>query len=213
MKKLNKENEKKIAYYEEVTGKKWDKNATELYCFYKHLTVLPALPPKLTALYCYNNGNLEVLPELPNNLKILYCYNNRLKVLPKLPSGLKILYCYNNQLSILPKLPYNLKIINCSYNNLEVLPTLPRLLKNIDYSYNPLKIYVEIKGDENYKYRSKGFIAGGKKYVQMGCRLRLLSEWEKNFWDNNEEFPNNGSEKSNNRYKRFLKIKNYLDKF
>jgi len=192
MKKSNKENEQKIAYYEEVTKRKWHKNATVLDCSFSLLTVLPALPPYLKILNCSCN-RLEVLPELPRGLTELYCAYNRLEVLPALPRLLKNIDCYNNLLKVLPKLPSNLKIFYC-YNNL-------------------LKVYIEIGNDKSYKYISKGFIAGKRKYVQMGCFLRLLKDWEKNFWNNDQEFPNDGSEKSNNRYKRFLKIKNYLDKY
>lgn len=35
------------------------------------------------------------------------------------------------------------------------------------------------------------------QYVKMGCYTRKVSEWDENFWNNNCEFPNNGSEKSN----------------
>ena len=191
MKKSNKENKQKIAYYEEITKRKWHKNATVLDCSFSRLTVLPALPPYLKILNCSNNL-LEVLPKLPRGLTRLNCAYNHLKVLPSLPCLLKIIDCYSNLLEVLPKLPSNLKIFYC-YNNL-------------------LKVYIEIGNDKSYKYISKGFIAGKRKYVQMGCFLRLLKDWEKNFWNNDKEFPNDGSEKSNNRYKRFLKIKNYLDK-
>jgi len=34
-------------------------------------------------------------------------------------------------------------------------------------------------------------------YIKMGCFTRKLSEWENDFWNNNNEFPNDGSEKSN----------------
>ena len=151
MKNTSKINEQKIAYYEEVTKRKWDENATKLYC---------------------SNVLLEVLPELPRGLEIFDCTNNKLSVLPKLLKGLKKIHVFGNK----------------------------------------LKYYIEIKGDKIYKYDSRGFVAGKSKYVQMGCFLRLLKDWEKNFWNNDKEFPNDGSEKSNNRYKRFLEIKNYLDK-
>ena len=212
MKKSNKENEQKIAYYEEVTKRKWHKNATVLDCSFSRLTVLPALPPYLKILNCSCN-RLEVLPELPRGLTELYCAYNRLEVLPALPRLLKNIDCYNNLLKVLPKLPSNLEILYCYNNLLKVLPKLPSNLK-IFYCYNNLlKVYIEIENDKSYKYKSVGFIAGKRKYVQMGYFLRLLKDWEKNFWNNDQEFPNDGSEKSNNRYKRFLKIKNYLDKY
>ena len=38
MKKSNKENEQKIAYYEEITKRKWHKNAIVLDCSFSRLT-------------------------------------------------------------------------------------------------------------------------------------------------------------------------------
>ena len=227
-----KENEQKIAYYEEVTKRKWHKNATVLNCSFSRLTVLPELPSELKELYCYNN-NLEVLPKLPLGLEILECFCNGLKVLPELPPGLTELnctynrlevlpelplgltefYCYNNRLEVLPELPPGLKTLYCCSNQLSVLPKLPNNLKIFDCSNNLLEVYIEIEGDDFYKYKSIGFIAGKSKYVRMGCFLRLLEDWKRNFWNNDKEFPNDNSEKSNNRYKRFLEIKNYLDKY
>lgn len=37
------------------------------------------------------------------------------------------------------------------------------------------------------------FTESGEKRVKMGCFDRLLPEWESDFWNNNNEFPNNGS--------------------
>jgi len=49
-----------------------------------------------------------------------------------------------------------------------------------------------------YKYVVIPFIAeDGEKYIKMGCHTRKLSEWESDFWNNEKEFPNNNSEKSN----------------
>ena len=36
-----------------------------------------------------------------------------------------------------------------------------------------------------------------EKRVKMGCYDRSLAEWKENFWNNENEFPNDGSEKSN----------------
>jgi len=33
-------------------------------------------------------------------------------------------------------------------------------------------------------------------YIQMGCKTKTLAEWKNNFWDNDEEFPNNDSDQS-----------------
>ena len=192
MKNSMTENKQKIAYYEKKTGKKWDENATVLDC---------------------SNNQLSVLPELPRGLKKLYCSDNKLTVLPELPLMLELLDCSANQLSILPKLPLMLELLDCSDNKLSVLPKLVKGLEKIRVFGNKLKYYIEIKGDKIYKYDSRGFVAGKSKYVQMGCFSRLLKDWGKSFWNNDKEFPNDNSEKSNNRYRRFLEIKNYLDKY
>ncbi len=36
----------------------------------------------------------------------------------------------------------------------------------------------------------------GKQYVKMGCKFHSREEWEKDFWNNTDEFPDNGSEKT-----------------
>jgi hypothetical protein len=46
-------------------------------------------------------------------------------------------------------------------------------------------------------------------YVQMGCYTRTVDDWEKDFWNNEEEFPNDGSLKSKERemaYKIMLQV-------
>jgi len=49
-----------------------------------------------------------------------------------------------------------------------------------------------------YKYVVIAIISeDNEKYIKMGCYLRKLSEWRTDFWNNNNEFPNDGSEKSN----------------
>jgi hypothetical protein len=49
-----------------------------------------------------------------------------------------------------------------------------------------------------YKYIVIPFISeDDEKYVKMGCFTRKLSEWESDFWNNNNEFPNDNSEQSN----------------
>jgi hypothetical protein len=51
----------------------------------------------------------------------------------------------------------------------------------------------------------------GEKYVKMGCYTRLLSEWENDFWNNPNEFPNDGSMKSNLRLFAFETAKKWLE--
>ena len=43
----------------------------------------------------------------------------------------------------------------------------------------------------------------GEKRVKMGCQNRSLAEWEADFWNNNNEFPNDGSDSSQMRLMAF----------
>ena len=62
-----------------------------------------------------------------------------------------------------------------------------------------------------YKYVVIPFISADDiKYVKMGCFTRKLSDWECDFWNNNNEFPNDGSEMSNMRLFAFETAKRWL---
>jgi len=45
--------------------------------------------------------------------------------------------------------------------------------------------------------------SNGEQWIQMGCFLRKREDWERDFWNNNREFPNDNSQKSNDRKKAF----------
>lgn len=48
-----------------------------------------------------------------------------------------------------------------------------------------------------YKYTTIPFIGiDGEDYVALGCKCQTREEWSRNFWNNTEEFPDNGSEKT-----------------
>jgi len=47
-------------------------------------------------------------------------------------------------------------------------------------------------------------------FVRMGCHWRSLADWEADFWNNNSEFPNNGSSKSNMRLAAFTFTKEWI---
>lgn len=53
--------------------------------------------------------------------------------------------------------------------------------------------------------------ADNTQWVQMGCHLRTRENWEKDFWNNPKEFPNDNSEKSNNRMLAFKMACIWLD--
>lgn len=51
-----------------------------------------------------------------------------------------------------------------------------------------------------YKYIVMAIIAlNNEEYIKMGCHCRTVEEWENDFWNNNDEFPNDNSLKSNSR--------------
>jgi len=64
-----------------------------------------------------------------------------------------------------------------------------------------------------YKYASFSFeMDTGTRYIRLGCRSRALEEWESDFWDNNEEFPDDNSEKSNLRKLAFETHRKWFSK-
>lgn len=50
-----------------------------------------------------------------------------------------------------------------------------------------------------------------EKRLKMGCCDRLLSEWESDFWNNENEFPNDNSLKSNLRLMAFETAKKWFE--
>ena len=75
-----------------------------------------------------------------------------------------------------------------------------------------IKIKTAIVFTGLYKYITIPFISeGGEKYVKLGCYTRKLSEWEADFWNNPNEFSNDGSEKSQLRLFAFETAKKWLE--
>jgi uncharacterized protein YjbI with pentapeptide repeats len=63
-----------------------------------------------------------------------------------------------------------------------------------------------------YKYLTMPIIAeDGKYYIKLGCHLRSVEEWENDFWNNNNEFPDDGSIKSHLRVLAFETAKKWLE--
>jgi hypothetical protein len=50
-----------------------------------------------------------------------------------------------------------------------------------------------------------------KKYVKMGCFTRTVEEWDADFWNNPDEFPNDGSEKSKLRLFAYETARKWFD--
>jgi hypothetical protein len=50
-----------------------------------------------------------------------------------------------------------------------------------------------------------------KHYIKLGCYTRLIEEWENDFWNNESEFPNNNSLKSQYRVMAYEVCKKWLE--
>jgi len=63
-----------------------------------------------------------------------------------------------------------------------------------------------------YKYVVIPFISeSGEKYVKMGCYVRKITEWDADFWNNINEFPNDNSLKSNLRLFAYETAKKWFE--
>jgi hypothetical protein len=66
--------------------------------------------------------------------------------------------------------------------------------------------------DNLYRYDNEIIInTENKVFWGFGCFFRSLEDWEKDFWNNPTEFPNDGSEKSKRRWNAFLFLKNEVE--
>ena len=109
----------------------------------------------------------------------------------------------------------NLYMANLSKANLNTANIVKANLSKADLSgaiMSGLIIKKAIVFHDLYKYVVIPFISdSGDKYVKMGCFVRTIEEWEKDFWNNNTEFPNDGSEKSNARLFAFQTAKKWFE--
>ena len=63
-----------------------------------------------------------------------------------------------------------------------------------------------------YKYLTIPFVTeAGEKRICLGCYNRSLKEWEDDFWNNPDEFPNNGNPESVARLFAFETAKRWLE--
>ena len=60
-----------------------------------------------------------------------------------------------------------------------------------------------------YKYTAAAYLdeSLGLWTVQLGCYMRSVAAWDADFWNNPNEFPNDGSEKSNARLRAYRMLK------
>ena len=107
---------------------------------------------------------------------------------------------------------YSPTLLNCSYCS---------YCKNCSYCYNCEdcnNIYnIQIKTKyvvftHVYRYVCCPRIEpDGSQWIQLGCHLRTRQQWTDNFWNNPREFPDNGSQASNNRMLAFKLACFWLD--
>ena len=63
-----------------------------------------------------------------------------------------------------------------------------------------------------YKYAVIPYITeSDEKRIKMGCFDRTVEEWEKDFWNNTNEFPNDGNEASQLRLFAFETAKKWFE--
>ena len=62
-----------------------------------------------------------------------------------------------------------------------------------------------------YKYTVAGYYDKNEQIIQMGCYTRKRKEWEEDFWNNPREFPNDNSDKSNERLLAFKIVCAWFD--
>ena len=63
-----------------------------------------------------------------------------------------------------------------------------------------------------YKYSCGAWVDSRRgEMIQLGCFTRTREEWDSDFWNNDDEFPNDGSEKSNARLRAFKICCYFLD--
>jgi hypothetical protein len=78
-------------------------------------------------------------------------------------------------------------------------------LSNAKIIYKTLEVTChQITGWKNlYTYYVMAYKAKDMDIIKMGCHTRTTDEWLSHFWNNDEEFPNNNSPKSNMRLAAF----------
>jgi hypothetical protein len=77
--------------------------------------------------------------------------------------------------------------------------------------YVTLGKYQVFSSNSLYKYVVSAYQKDRVQIIQLGCRTQTRQEWESNFWNNDNEFPNNGSEKSIARLRAFKVACFFLD--
>jgi hypothetical protein len=92
----------------------------------------------------------------------------------------------------------NAKLENAKLENVD--------LRNANLEDANLENVKNFHGDHhpnNYKYHSVWHYSNDQYYIHMGCHRRSITEWYRDFWNNDREFPNDGNEESLKRVEAF----------
>lgn len=75
-----------------------------------------------------------------------------------------------------------------------------------------VKIHVCAVFTRLYKYLAMPVIADdGTEYIRLGCHFRKVSEWAEDFWNNPDEFPNDGDTDSKDRWNAYQTCLRWLE--
>jgi hypothetical protein len=64
--------------------------------------------------------------------------------------------------------------------------------------------------DNLYKHSTWWHYSDGRYYLALGCHNRLATDWTGDFWNNLNEFPNDGSEATRRRILAFNEMRNRM---
>ena len=106
--------------------------------------------------------------------------------------------------TVLPELPLATYVVLENLPRITSLPEMP-MATDVWLEGLPMVFIKTLPGDNFYKYNSAVFMWRGELHVKMGCFIRTVREWKADFW-NNPMFPDDGSDKSNGRLKRFNEL-------
>jgi uncharacterized protein YjbI with pentapeptide repeats len=82
----------------------------------------------------------------------------------------------------------------------------------IGAKYGELEIQNLAVFDGLYKYRTFAIIdKDGNGWVRLGCHFRSVGDWEKDFWNNDSEFPNDGELRSRKRVFAYETAKRWIE--
>ncbi len=106
---------------------------------------------------------------------------------------------------------YNSKFDNSKFYNSKFYNSQFYNSQFYNFIYNGIKVKTLGCFNGLYKYTVMAIVSeDGTEYVRLGCHTRLVSEWEKNFWNNPSEFPNDGSLQSEYRVMAYELCKKWL---